>query len=159
MGSLAWILGKKKAGGEVSPSMEVSSIAQTRAGCPDFILATVLLQKEGWVRDLLRPFLSVCSCESKPWFLHCHPACCKSSSHCFSLACFLLLWFASVCSGLCVTQQPRKKNHPDSENPSVFLWLGPTCRTPPALWVGRCAECKHSRGKGWLRQEVVLPLS
>lgn len=69
-----------------------------------------------------------------------------------------LLSAALACSGLCVTQQPRKNSH-DSENPSVLLWLEFTCRTPPASWVGHCAEYKHSRGKGWLRQEVVLPLS
>ena len=151
MGSLAWILGKKKAGGEVSPSMEVSSIAQTRPGCPDLLLTTVLLQERGWIRDLLRPLSPTCSCGSEPRFLQCRLACCKSGSPCFSLACFLLLWFASVCSGLCVSQQPRKKTSRDSENPSVLLWLGPTCWTPPASWVGRRAECKHNRGKGWLR--------
>lgn len=69
-----------------------------------------------------------------------------------------LLSAALACSGLCVTQQPRKNSH-DSENPSMLLWLGFTCPTAPASWVGHCAEYKHSRGKGWLRQELVLPLS
>lgn len=34
---------RKTAGGEMSPSMKGSSIAQTRPGCPGLLVATVLL--------------------------------------------------------------------------------------------------------------------
>ena len=125
------------------------------------LLATVLFQERGWSRDHLRPPLPTCPCGSEPWFLQCH------STRCSSLLAVLLVsfWLPFCCFGLqvcavaSVLPSSPEKNSRDSENPSVLLWLGPTCQTPRATWVGCCAECVHSRGKGWLRQEVVLPLS
>lgn len=100
-------------------------------------------------RPPVAPFYPRAPVGSEPQLLRCLLACCKSSSPCFSLACFLLLWFASVCGSLSYPAARKKKDSRDSENPSGLLWSGPTRWTPPASWVGRGAECKHGRGKGW----------
>lgn len=108
---------KKTAGGKMSPSMEGSSIAQTRAGCPGLLVADPVVRGRFDQRPLAAHHFFY---PRTPVGLS--PGSFNASWHAVR-AVFVspsLLLAALACGGLCVTQQRRKNSH-GSENPSVLL--------------------------------------